>query len=76
MKKLSKNEQLALNLTAKGLKNKDIAKQMTDKNGNPLNEKTISTYMRRVRQKLDIPLDKNTYFVVTKAVELGALKIG
>eukprot|EP01023_Acetabularia_acetabulum_P061711 TRINITY_DN74968_c0_g1_i1.p1 TRINITY_DN74968_c0_g1~~TRINITY_DN74968_c0_g1_i1.p1 ORF type:complete len:134 (-),score=8.38 TRINITY_DN74968_c0_g1_i1:30-431(-) len=61
LKKLSTNEKKALELTAKGFKNKDIAKQMTDRNGNQLSEKTISTYIRRVRSKLGISLDKKMF---------------
>lgn len=68
MKRLSKNEKIALELAAKGLKNREIAKIMTDRNGNPLSEKTVSTYIRRVRSKLEISLDKNTYFLVKAAI--------
>ncbi|MFS4482050.1 helix-turn-helix domain-containing protein [Hyunsoonleella sp. 2307UL5-6] len=68
MKRLSKNEKIALELAAKGLKNREIAKIMTDRNGNPLSEKTVSTYIRRVRSKLEVSLDKNTYFLVKAAI--------
>lgn len=67
MKELSVSEKKALQLTAEGYKNKDIAIQMQS------NEKTISMYLRRVRKKLNIPLDKNTYFLVAKAKELEVI---
>lgn len=74
MKKLSKNEQLALILMAQGFKNREIAKQIISKKGVPLSEKTVSTYLMRAKQKMNIPLDKNTYFVVCRAIELGQIE--
>jgi DNA-binding CsgD family transcriptional regulator len=74
MKKLSKNEQQVLNLMAQGLKNREIAQLMKSKKGKTLSEKTISTYALRIRDKIGVPADKNTHFLIIVATYKGLVK--
>lgn len=66
-KKLSKREYEVLNLVSKGYKNKHIANELN------INQKTIGTYMLRLKTKLGLRNDQNSFFVVVRAVELGIL---
>lgn len=65
MKKLSRRETQVLNLLKEGNKNKAIANALT------VNEKTISTYILRLRKKIGVEVHKNTYFLVTQARKQG-----
>lgn len=64
-KKLSKQENQILKGLKNGLKNREIAESLL------LSEKTVSTYVLRIRKKLGIDQDKNVYYLVCKAIELG-----
>ena len=75
MKKLSKQEQKVLTLLAQGFKNRDIAAQVISKKGKPLSEKTVGTYINRLRSKLKVDKDKNVYALVTKAIDLGYFEV-
>lgn len=72
MKKLSRRELDVLELLKEGYKNKLIATVLG------LDEKTISTYIRRIKIKIGFNgfLDSqcNTYAIVKKGIELGLIK--
>jgi DNA-binding NarL/FixJ family response regulator len=63
MKKLSKQEQIVLMSLKMGHKNKMIAKMLF------INEKTVSTYVNRIRQKLELKPAANTYKLVNTAIQ-------
>lgn len=67
IKKLSSREKQVIELLKKGFKNKEIAKEVG------INEKTVSTYKARLKEKLGIALDANEYVFVTRAIELGVI---
>lgn len=58
VKQLSKREVEVFNLLKKGHCNNSIAEIIG------INEKTVSTYLRRMKEKFEIPAKKNTYHVV------------
>jgi len=62
--KLSKRELVVLELLKAGMKNREIAKEIE------VNEKTVSTYILRVRKKLNVDKKYNVYYLVSKALEL------
>ncbi len=62
--KLSKRELVVLELLKLGMKNREIAKEIE------VNEKTVSTYILRVRKKLNVDKKYNVYYLVSKALEL------
>ncbi len=68
IKKLSTQEITVLELIQKGFKNKEISNTMG------LNEKTVSTYLLRVKRKLGVPNNRNSHFLVRRAIELGIVK--
>ncbi|WP_157209176.1 response regulator transcription factor [Mariniflexile maritimum] len=68
IKKLSKRELAVLKLIQKGYKNKTISKELG------LNEKTVSTYVARIKKKLNVPLGYNSHYMVSKAVKLKILE--
>ena len=74
IKKLSVREIQVLNLLKQGKKNKDIAKFILTKDGNPLSEKTISTYILRIKGKLGVSRYSNIFEVITKAAQLGCFQ--
>lgn len=74
MKRLSENENKVLTLMTMGLKNREIAKKMKTRSGDPLSEKTVSTYGLRIRDKLGVPQDKNVHFLITVAIYKGIVK--
>ncbi len=63
-RKLSKRELVVLELLKLGMKNREIAKEIE------VNEKTVSTYILRVRKKLNVDKKYNVYYLVSKALEL------
>jgi len=58
MKKLSKRETEIINLMSKGFNNKKISVLLE------INQKTVSTYVQRIRTKLELEADSNAYIVV------------
>tara|TARA_R110000868_G_scaffold144542_1_gene363794 strand:- start:5618 stop:5854 length:237 start_codon:yes stop_codon:yes gene_type:complete len=64
---LSKRELEVLSCIQRGMKNREAAKELN------ISEKTISTYVMRVKKKLGIENKYNNYFLVTKAISLGYL---
>ena len=67
-KPLSKREHDLAILLKAGLKSKDAAKELG------LNQKTIGTYLDRIYKKCGVGKDRNLYYVIKKADELGLLK--
>lgn len=68
MKKLSKKETATLKNLKAGLRNREIALAME------VSEKTISTYSLRIRKKLDLDNNANTYLIVATAIEKGVIQ--
>jgi len=59
MKKLSAREEEIINLMRKGLSNKEIS--IVSK----LDQKTVSTYVQRIRLKLELEKNCNSYLIVS-----------
>ena len=68
IKKLSMQEHCVVYLMSLGHKNKMIAAIIG------INEKTVSTYVSRIKTKLCVDSSKNIYILITKAKALGYLK--
>ena len=60
--KFAKRETEILEAMKKGLRNREIATELG------INQKTISTYVRRIKNKLDLSPDVNTYVMVKEAL--------
>ena len=58
-KKLSNREQEIITLMSKGLSNKDISIKLE------MQEKTVSTYVQRIRLKLNLDKNSNAYIIVS-----------
>lgn len=56
--KLSNREKEIMNFLIKGDRIKDIANQLD------LDQKTVSTYYKRIKVKLNLNIEANTYLVV------------
>ncbi len=67
MKKLSKREKQVLRCIKLGFKNKLIAKTLK------INEKTVSTYVKRIYSKLDLYTGNNVYILIDQAIKLKLL---
>ncbi|WP_339918208.1 helix-turn-helix domain-containing protein [Yeosuana marina] len=65
--KLSKLELVVLKFIQKGYKNKTISKELG------LNEKTVSTFVARIKKKMDVTSGYNSHYIVSKAVKLKIL---
>ncbi|WNH10089.1 response regulator transcription factor [Thalassobellus suaedae] len=63
--KLSKRETTVVQFMAAGMKNKTIAETLD------INEKTVSTYILRLKKKLGLVNNDNSYIVVTTAIKKG-----
>lgn len=62
-RKLSKREAQVLLCLKDGLKNKGISITLD------ISEKTVSTYILRLRAKLDVKQHQNVYILVTEAIK-------
>lgn len=67
--KLSNRELDVLNLMKEGLINREIAKELN------LDQKTVSTYALRIRNKLNVDSRYNGFYLVSKAIELGIIDL-
>ena len=65
VKKLSKRETQIVNLLRLGLQNKDIALELE------IDQKTVSTYVQRIRVKLNLEKSCNAYLIVTTYAKLN-----
>ena len=63
-RELTKREKSVLRYIKLGWKNKDIAYILN------INEKTVSTYVSRVYDKVGVQRRNNVYRLVTRAIEL------
>jgi DNA-binding NarL/FixJ family response regulator len=61
--KLSNREIEVAEMLLDGLKNREMAMHMD------INQKTVSTFVQRIRIKLGISKDSNSYAIVTKYLE-------
>lgn len=61
VKNLSERENQVFNLIKKGMLNKQISVELE------IDQKTVSTYVTRIKNKLNVPLDCNAHLFVTLA---------
>lgn len=66
-KKFSSRELEVLNLIASGKKNLGISKELG------VNEKTVSTYVMRLKKKLGVSSNANAFILIKEAVKQGVL---
>ena len=64
VKKLSSRETSIINLMREGLPNNKIAEILE------INQKTVSTYVQRLREKLNLEKNCNAYLIVTTYAKL------
>lgn len=64
VKKLSSRETMIINLMRQGLNNRQMSEILE------INQKTVSTYVQRLRQKLNLEKNCNAYLIVTTYAKL------